>query len=51
MLSNYELAPTGVRVRGRVGISFKLRVIVLPILPLFLLRMRTATVIHELSGN
>ena len=34
----HELPPTGVRVR--VGISFKLGVIVLPMLPLFYCRMR-----------
>ena len=36
----HELPPTGVRVRGRVGISFKLGVIVLPMDPLFYGRMR-----------
>ena len=46
MLSNYELPPAGVR--GRVGISFKSRVIVLPI---FITTTRITTVLHELSGN
>ena len=43
----HELPPTGVR--GRVGISFKLGVFVLPKLPLFHRRMRISLFVYYLG--